>query len=61
MRKTDLKIILPSLSSWSDPTMAKRRRDQKKWFHGGDIISALISPFGKKGLHVIMPVKLLAL
>jgi hypothetical protein len=41
--------------------MAKRRRDQKKWFHGGDIISALISPFGKKGLHVIMPVKLLAL
>jgi hypothetical protein len=31
-----------------DITITKWRRDRTKLFHGDDIISALISPFGKK-------------
>ena len=36
MRKTDLKLILPSPSSWSDLATIKRRRDRRKLFHGGE-------------------------
>jgi hypothetical protein len=35
------------------------KRPEKKVFHGGNIISALMSLFGKKSLHVAMPMKLL--
>jgi hypothetical protein len=41
--------------------MTKQRRDRRKLFHAGDIISTLMSPFRKKGLHVVKPVKLLTL
>jgi hypothetical protein len=57
--KTDLKIILPSPSSWPDLTTTKWRRDRRKLFHGGDIISALMPLSGNKSLHVIMSMKML--
>jgi hypothetical protein len=59
VRKTDLKIILPSLSSWPNLTTTKRRRDRRKLFHGGDIISALMPPSGNKSLHIVMSMKML--
>jgi hypothetical protein len=53
MSKTDLKLILPSPSSWLDLTITKWKRDQRELFHGGDIIFALMSPSEKKGHHVV--------
>jgi hypothetical protein len=53
MRKTDLKLILPSPSSWPDLTIIKQRRDWRKLFHGGDTISALMSPSENKSLLVV--------
>jgi hypothetical protein len=61
VRKTDLKIILPNPSSWSDLTTTKRRRDRRKLFLGGDIISALMPPSGNKSLHIVMLMKMLTL
>jgi hypothetical protein len=61
IRKIDLKLILPSPSSWSDLTTTKRRRDRRKLFHDGDIISALMSPSRKLSLYVVKPMKLLTL
>jgi hypothetical protein len=60
VRKTNLKIILPSPSSWPDLTITKQRRDPRKLFYGGDIISALIPPFGNNSLHVAMSMKMLS-
>jgi hypothetical protein len=59
VRKTDLKIILSSPSSWPDLNTTKRRRDWRKLFHGGDIISALMPSSGNKSLHVVMLMKML--
>ena len=59
-RKTDLHI-LPSPSLWLDLTTTKRRRDRRKLFHDGGIISTLMSPPGKPNLHVVKSMKLLAL
>ena len=59
MMKTDLKLILSSPSSWPDLTTIKRRRDRRKLFYGGDIISALMPPSGNKNLHVAMSMKML--
>ena len=57
MRKPDLKLILPSLSSWPDLTTIKRRRDRRKLFHSGDTISALMSSSENKSLHVVVLVR----
>ena len=54
-----MKLIFPSSSSWSDLTTTKQRRDQRKLFYGGDIISALMPPSRNKSLHVIMSMKML--
>jgi len=53
MRKTDLKLILPNPSSWSDLTTIKQRRDRRKLFYGGDTISVLMSPSENKSLHIL--------
>jgi hypothetical protein len=37
----------------------KTEKRSEKIIHGSDIISALMSPPEKKGLYVVMPVKLL--
>jgi hypothetical protein len=59
--KTDLKIILLSPLSWPDLTTTKQRRDQRKLFYGGDIISTLMPPSRNKSLHVVMSMKILTL
>ena len=59
MRKIDLKNILPRPSLWLDLTTTKRRRDQRKLFHDGDIISSLMALSGNKNLHVVMSMKML--
>jgi hypothetical protein len=59
VRKTDLKIILPSPSSWSDLTITKQRRDRRKLFHGGDIIFASMPSSENKSLYVVMSMKML--
>jgi hypothetical protein len=59
VRKTNLKIILPSPSSWLDLTTTKRRRDRRKLFHDDDIISALMPSSGNQSLHVVMSMKTL--
>jgi hypothetical protein len=48
MGKTNLKLILPGLSSWPDLITVKRRRDRRKLFYDGDTISAFMSPSGNK-------------
>jgi len=48
VRINNLKIILSSPSLWLYLTTIKRRRDWRKLFHGGDIISALMPPSGNK-------------
>jgi hypothetical protein len=47
IRKTDLKFNLSSPSLLA-LTTTKQKRDRRKLFHGGDIISALMSPSGKQ-------------
>jgi hypothetical protein len=59
VRKTDLKIILPDPSSWPDLTTTKRKRNRRKLFHGGDVISVLMPPSGNKSLHVVISKKML--
>jgi hypothetical protein len=57
------RLILTSPSSWSNLAMIKQRKEWRKIFHGGNIISALMSSFKNVSLHlclhVVMPRKLL--
>jgi hypothetical protein len=61
MGMTDLKLILPSSLLWPDLTTIKWRIDQRKLFHGGDTISALMSPSENKSVHVDKSVRMLTL
>jgi hypothetical protein len=54
MRKTDLKLNLPSPSSLLDLTTIKWWKNWRKLFNDSDIISVLTSSSGNKNFHIIL-------